>query len=154
MFKSRLKRIKITSGFTLIEVLIALLILAIGLLGIAALQFKGLRYSNDSFMRSQINFLAYDIADRMRTNNTLAANYLGNYVIPVNPGANACTQADGLVDAADAANDLGCWRNNVDNALPPGSTANITVAGTLYSVILSWTDREGDPHSVNYSFQP
>ena len=138
----------------MIEVLVALLILAIGLLGIAALQFKGLRYSNDSFMRSQINFLAYDIADRMRTNNTLAANYLGNYVVPAVGGANACNMATGLETAANATNDLGGWRNSLDAALPPGATADITIAGTLYSVILAWTDREGGTHSVNYSFQP
>ena len=152
--KSFSKSMRRTSlGFTLIEVLVALLILAIGLLGIAALQFKGLRYSNDSFMRSQISFLAYDIADRIRTNTDFQANYIGDYTVPAS-GTNACTQATGLQSAANATNDLNCWRNSVINALPPGSTANISQTGDLFSVILTWTDREGSAHNVNYTFQP
>ena len=131
----------------------ALLILAVGLLGIAALQFKGLRYSNDSFMRSQISFLAYDIADRMRSNAAMADDYLGDYAVPATP-VDTCNHTIGLETAANIANDLECWRTAVDNSLPPGSTANITVAGSLYSVILTWTDREGSAHNVNYSFQP
>ena len=137
------------SGFTLIEVLVALLVLAIGMLGIAALQFKAMRYSNDAFMRSHITFLAYDIADRIRANAANGADYLGNYTIPNNPGANACNQATG----ANAANDLGCWRNVVDSALPPGASANITQAGSLYTVSMGWTDREGQTHTIQYSFQ-
>ena len=80
MLSISLKRIN--DGFTLIEVLVALLILAVGLLGIAALQFKGMRYSNDAFMRSQITFLAYDIADRIRANAANGAAYTDqNYVV-------------------------------------------------------------------------
>ncbi len=137
-------------GFTLIEVLIALLILAIGVLGIAALQFKALKYSKDSFLRSQINFLAYDIADRMRANRTNATDYTGNYTVPTNTANNACVQNTG----ANAANDLGCWRNTVDIALPPGSTANITESAGLYTVSLGWTNREGETRVVTYTFNP
>ena len=137
------------NGFTLIEVLVAMLILAIGVLGIVALQFKGLRYSNDASLRGQINFLAYDISDRMRLNRTNAGAYAQNYTA----GANhtACVLATG----ANAANDLNCWYDSVTNALPPGSTANITgPTGGLYTVALGWTDRESQTHTVNYSFQP
>lgn len=139
-----------TLGFSLIEVLIALLILAIGVLGIAALQFKGLKYSHDAFIRSQINFLAYDITEMMRANRSDAASYVGNYTVPANSAANACNYAT----SATAANDLGCWRNRVDLAIPPGSTANITTFGSLYTVVLAWTDREGNTHTVNYTYQP
>lgn len=138
------------SGFSLIEVLVSLLILAIGVLGIVALQFKVLQYSHDANIRSQINYLAYDLVDRMRSNRTDAASYISNYTVPTTAGANACTQATG----ADAANDLACWHNTVDNGLPPTGTANITASGTLYTVALAWSDREGNPHTVNYSFQP
>jgi type IV pilus assembly protein PilV len=137
-------------GFSLIEVLIALLILAIGVLGIAALQFKGLRYSHDAFLRSQINFLAYDIGELMRANRSNAASYVGNYTVPAATGANACNYAT----ASTANNDLGCWHNRVDQAVPPGSTANITTFGNLYTVALAWTDREGATHTINYTFQP
>ena len=55
-------------GFTLLEVLIALLILSIGLLGLAALQTTGLRSNQMASMRTTATQLAYDIADRMRAN--------------------------------------------------------------------------------------
>jgi len=141
---------KFVRGFSLIEVLIALLILAIGVLGIAALQFKGLRYSHDSFLRSQINFLSYDIAELMRSNRSNAASYVGNYIVAVPTTAAACSYAT----ASTAVNDLGCWHRRVDAAIPPGSTANITTFGSLYTVALAWTDREGATHTINYTFQP
>ena len=59
---------KSQSGFTLLEVLIALLILSIGLLGLAALQTTGLRSNQMASMRTTATQLAYDIADRMRAN--------------------------------------------------------------------------------------
>lgn len=150
---------KFVRGFSLIEVLIALLILAIGVLGIAALQFKGLKYSHDSFLRSQINFLSYDIAELMRSNRSNAASYVGNYTVKVTTGANTAKGANtantcDYATASTAANDLGCWHNRVDAAIPPGSTANITAFGNLYTVALAWTDREGTTKTINYTFQP
>jgi type IV pilus assembly protein PilV len=56
------------SGFTLLEVLIALLILSIGLLGLAALQTTGLRSNQMASMRTLATQTAYDITDRMRAN--------------------------------------------------------------------------------------
>ena len=56
------------NGFTLIEVLIAVIILSIGLLGMAGIQIKGLRGTSSSTMRSQATILANDIAERMHVN--------------------------------------------------------------------------------------
>ena len=140
-------------GFTLIEVLVTLLILAIGLLGVAALQFRGLQYNQDAYVRSQVSFLAYDISDRMRMNRTNIANYApDNYtaqVIVGNSDNNDCDQTLG----SDKDNDLNCWHNNFERAMPPGSTANITTDGTYYTVALTWADRQGGSHVVNYTFQ-
>ena len=138
------------NGFSLIEVLIAMLILAIGVLGIAALQFKGLQYSNDAHFRSQISTLASDIADRMRINRLNAASYVATYTL-LTTKPTGCTEATG----AAATNDLACWRAQVWEALPPTSIANITQAGGgLYAVTLGWTDREGTSRNIAYTFQP
>jgi type IV pilus assembly protein PilV len=146
---SNLSIIKRTRGFTLIEVLVSLLILAIGVLGIIALQFKGLRYSYDANVRSQVTFLANDIADKMRLNKANAPAYVANYT--VDDAHVPCVYAT----ASDAANDLNCWHDFVDWALPPASTANITgPVGGLYTVALAWQDREGEIHTVTYSFLP
>ena len=56
------------TGFTLIEVLIAMIILAVGLLGLAGLQATSLRNNQSAYNRSVATQLAYDIADRMRAN--------------------------------------------------------------------------------------
>jgi type IV pilus assembly protein PilV len=136
-------------GFTLIEVLVSLLILAIGVLGIIALQFKGLKYSYDANVRSQITFLANDIADKMRLNFANADDYVADY--EAGDAHAACNHGT----ASDAVNDLNCWYDFVDATLPPGSAANITGPdGGLYTVSLGWTDREGETHTVTYSFQP
>jgi len=147
------------SGFTLIEVLVSLLILAIGLLGIAALQFKGLRYSNAAFIRSQINFLAYDIADRMRMNRANVDDYViwaytsdGELTGVYDPGL-----CNPLPPPGDARADLDCWKNNVNRALPAQGYVFIeSVFGNpnLYTVTFDWRDAEGENHIVAYTFQP
>jgi type IV pilus assembly protein PilV len=61
-------------GFTLIEVLVAMLILSIGLMGMAGLQAVSLKMNQSAHLSSQATFLAYDIMDRMRANRTAALN--------------------------------------------------------------------------------
>ena len=140
---------KSSRGFTLIEILVSLLILAIGVMGIIALQFKGLKFSYDANVRSQITFLANDISDRIRMNPANTVNYVSNYT------AGTAHTACNVLIANDAANDLNCWHDYVDAALPPGSNADISgPVGGLYTVSLGWTDREGQSHTVAYTFQP
>ncbi len=143
------------NGFTLIEVLVAMLIIAIGVLGITALQFKGLQYNQDAYFRTQVNLLAYDIADRMRLNAANAADYaanLTNYAVPTaEPGG--CSHTG--TAAVGAVNDLNCWKLQLYQNLPPGSIADINNDGAgLYTVAISWTDRQGDIHRLDYTFQP
>ncbi|MCS5712493.1 type IV pilus modification protein PilV [Candidatus Berkiella aquae] len=63
------------AGFTLLEVLIAIVVFSIGLLGLASLQVMGLRLNHDSLLRTVATIQANDMADRMRTN--VAATSLG-----------------------------------------------------------------------------
>ncbi len=138
-------------GFSLIEVLVALLILAIGVLGIAALQFKALRYSHDANLRTQISYLASDIADKMRINRNNIASYDGaSHSVDVTDLSNATCD---ITTGATAANDLNCWYNQIDSLLPHGSTAAINASGGLYTIALGWTDREGETHTVEYTIQ-
>jgi len=57
------------SGMTLIEVLVSVLILAVGLLGVAVIQLNALKYTDSSRMTSQASFIAYDMLDRIRANS-------------------------------------------------------------------------------------
>ena len=153
VFTSRLPRSG-EKGFSLIEILIAMLILAVGVLGIAALQFKGLQYSNDAHFRSQISNLVTDIADRMRINKTNAASYVSTYTLTTTRPS-GCNEVTG----ASATNDLNCWRGQVWDALPPLSKVNISDAGGgLYTITLGWPDREtvaaNDTRDLLFTFQP
>ncbi len=55
-------------GFSLVEVLVAMVIFAIGMLGIAGMQGIALKDNNDAYMRSLAVFFAYDMGDRIRAN--------------------------------------------------------------------------------------
>jgi len=103
-------------GFTLLEVLIALLVLSIGLLGLAALQTSGLRSNQMATMRTLATQIAYDMTDRMRANPTGVNN--SEYVITT-AQAPAATTATGT-----ALDDLTEWRAQV--ARLPGGLSSIT----------------------------
>ena len=140
-------------GFSLIEVLVTLLILAVGLMSIAALQFKGLQYSNDAYMRSSYNILVYDIMDRMRNNSGDIASYImSEYTIPV-------TAPSGCIEDTKptAANDLKCWQEQLHAHLPPGSEAEIekrtgTTGYDAYDISISWTSRDGLQNEIKHTF--
>lgn len=141
--------IRKNAGFTLIEVLIAVVILGLGLLGLAALEATSLANTQSAFNRSQATQLAYDIIDRMRTNAGQAASYVvtaaqlaaANCPNGSNP-CDACTSAANTCTPTQIAQkDLVEWRNGV-RALPQG-TASIAVNGGIYTVTISWDDTKG-----------
>lgn len=83
-------------GMTLIEVLIAIVIFAIGLLGIAALQVAGLRYTKGSQTRAIAAVQAENMVDRMRANaaGVVDDNYLNPAAESTDCGAGVCTAAE------------------------------------------------------------
>jgi type IV pilus assembly protein PilV len=119
------------SGFSIIEVLVALLVLAIGLLGLAALQAQGLRFNHDAYVRTQATHLAYDIIDRMRANRANVAAYTAP-----DPAA-GCDPTDATINM-----DLSCWYESLNRALP-GGDGLITANGVanFYDITVRWIDR-------------
>lgn len=99
-------------GFTLLEVLIALLVLSIGLLGLASLQTTGLRSNQMASMRTLVSQFAYDITDRMRVNPAGVDN--NEYVI-------ARTTAAAATPTTVAETDISEWRASVAR-LPNGQS--------------------------------
>lgn len=125
-----------SGGFTLLEVMIALLVLSIGLLGIAALQGVGLRSSHGAYLTSQASLLAYDMADRIRANPETPATYDGFDTATVDCGA--ALPAAPLADA-----DLSQWACAVQQLLPFGSATIAGVAGAnvdTYTITIVWED--------------
>ena len=148
----------IPKGFSLIEVLVALLVLSIGLLGLAALQTTSLKYNTDSYTRTQATLLAYDIIDRMRSN--LKGVDAGNYNVTSSTAAtkissyNSCKgSATGCGCDLSGANcsasnlalfDIGEWYEGLAATLPEASTYPATISATsrTVTVTIQWKDRE------------
>jgi len=118
-----------TGGFTLVEVLVALLILSIGMLGIAGLQTTSLRNKNNAYLRSQANVLAYDIIDRMRANRAAALATSYNINLGGSPSGSTV-----------AATDLAQWKSNLASALTNGDGAVTCTAAGLCSVTVQWDE--------------
>ncbi len=128
-------------GFSLMEVLVALLVLAIGLLGLAALQTQGLRFNQGAYVRSQATILAYDIMDSMRAARGNATNDLTSYEqVPADPDL-ACDPTAPSIDM-----DLSCWFDALVASLGTGATGSVTQqaapADDYWDVTVFWVDRE------------
>jgi type IV pilus assembly protein PilV len=121
-------------GFTFVEALVALLVLSIGLLGVAALQLTSLRSNHSSSLRSQATLLAYDIVDRMRANRTAALS--GAYNLEP---ANALDDESTVIREVD----LVRWRKSLSETLPSGvGSIESDIAGgiTTITVTIQWDD--------------
>lgn len=81
-------------GLGLIEVLIAVLVFAVGVLGMAAMQISAKRASYEATQRSMATSLARDIIERIRSNPDLLNSYqvtnIGQDALPPAPSAGAC----------------------------------------------------------------
>jgi len=125
-------------GVTLIEVMVSLIILAIGLLGIAALQGLGTKFGNKAYYRSQAIAQAYDLFDRMRANpgGVSASNYIQDPI----PGSYSSDCGSSACSAADLATyDLAAW-NTTNGVVLPGGTGAITVSGLDITVVVNWSE--------------
>jgi len=125
-------------GFTLIEVLIALVIMSIGMLGIAGLYVHSMQAGRTSLFRHHAVTLAGDVADRIRANPRAVAAYVAA------GGNNNCV--DGGVDCSPAemaANDIWLWDQQAANTLPNG-TVNIVVNNAIvpptYQITVTWNE--------------
>ena len=129
-------------GFTLIEVLIAMLVLAVGLLGLASLQAYSLRNTQSAYNRSLATELAYDLADRMRANNKPLGLAVYGSMQPTAAlaQANCVTVSNFCPPDVMAENDLYQWNLAVTTALPPGSSGVIAVVSNVYTITVSWND--------------
>jgi type IV pilus assembly protein PilV len=108
-------------GFTLVEVLVALVVLAVGLLGLAVLLVEGLQGSRNAIEHTQAVNLAADIAERMRSNRAAAAAYDTAEGTPEPRIEAACEDAAGPCDPrAMASHDLRLWLDAVAASLPEG----------------------------------
>ena len=135
-------------GFTLLEVMIAMVIFSIGLLGLAGLMAQSTSYNNSAQFRTQATFLAYDMLDRMRANPSEAANPTLRYNLNFGSTAGTTTcfaTTCSLTQLATA--DKGQWLTSVQTLLPNGDgkvTHDISSGtATIFIVEIRWDDPVG-----------
>jgi type IV pilus assembly protein PilV len=154
-----MKRLNRQSGFTMVEVLVALVVLAIGLLGIAALYLNSLQSGRTAIYRTEAVNLAADLADRIRMNRTAQAAYGTLYADVENPVA-ACATTGGCTDAELASTDLAAWKADIAQQLP-GGQGQVTVTAPFgvdepatYVVSIQWSEvGEALPVTFQIGFQ-
>ncbi|MBT2297934.1 type IV pilus modification protein PilV [Pseudomonas fluorescens] len=116
---------KAQEGMTLIEVLVAVLILGVGLLGAAMVQLNALKYTDSSRMTSQASFIAYDMLDRIRANSS--ADY--TVTPPSSPNLNVARDQD-LYD----------FKTNIVSFGGATATGTVALHQRVYTITISWDD--------------
>ena len=138
VIQTKMRNKKGSQGFSLLEVLIAMFVLSIGLLGLAALQTTSYKLNHQSYQRTQATTLLYDMVDRIRANatgsytQTLTA---GPITVTTNCSATTCTAKDM------AKYDSSQWINGITTNLAGGQGA-VATSGALnrFVVTISWVE--------------
>jgi len=129
---------KRVAGFTLVEVLIALIILSVGMLGIAGLYVHSMQAGRTSLFRHHAVTLAGDVADRIRANPRAAAAY------GLAGANNNCV--NGGIDCSPAqmaANDIDLWDQQAADTLPNGTVTVVfdnAVLPPTYEITVAWDE--------------
>ncbi|MTI63735.1 type IV pilus modification protein PilV [Methylophaga sp.] len=125
-------------GFTLVEVMVAVLVLAIGLLGMAHLHVTSMKVNQSAEFRSQATTLAANMFDRMRANQQAAKN--GDYALTLNtdPPASPSNVAE---------NDIAEWLTKLNNTLPQGDASIVCPAFAattefVCDITITWTEMQ------------
>jgi type IV pilus assembly protein PilV len=124
----------LSRGFSMIEVLVAVIVLSIGLLGLAGLQSVGLAHNQSASLRSTASIMAYGILDSMRANRLIADEGGYNHTLgdPAPVGTTIPEQ------------DVGAWINELEDRLPAGTGAiDIDAAGRI-TITIQWDDSRGE----------
>lgn len=127
MFYSSLSSNHRAKGSTLLEVLVSIVVLSIGLLGLAGLQATSMKSNHSAYMRSQATLLAYDLADRMRAARTASTPQVGT----------------GRFDDASLHVDRTSWNADLVNLLGPGAAGTVLRNSNVVTITIQWDDNRG-----------
>lgn len=138
------------AGFSLVEVLITLVIMSVGMLGIAGLYVQSMQAGRTSMLRHHAVTLAGDVADRIRANPAAAIAYID----PVGADNNCVLGGIDCTPAQMAANDILLWKTQASENLPGGDvtivfTAAVGFTPPNYQITVSWTE-PGEVPSPSY----
>lgn len=157
---------KQNSGFALIEVLVALIVMVVGIIGLLRLQAEGLKNSHSTYLKSQVVSLIDDMADRMRANETGLNNNRYNNVdtstVSTNPGYDCMTSFSGTsfanrCNGQELANyDIYAWGKALSAKLPVGQgtvVCNdvICTNNSNHTITVSWDDHRTGSADTEFS---
>ncbi|MET0533462.1 MAG: type IV pilus modification protein PilV [Steroidobacter sp.] len=130
-------------GFTLVEILVTVVLISVGLLGIAALQLQTLRGNQEAYVRSQASVLSADILDRMRAN--ASAFRAGGYDAGYNGTGDTSTRAG---------QDLAEWQTTINRTLPGGvevaaGRVERVAATQIVTITIRWRERATGDGTAN-----
>jgi type IV pilus assembly protein PilV len=136
-----------SAGFTIVELLVAFVVLSIGMLGIAGLFAVTLRSSGNAIQRVLAVDLASDIADRIRANRRAGNAYAADAAAT----DDKCVGESSVTCSADemARNDVWLWRQQIAQAFPGGTArgtigsraGSSSVAPSTYTIQIAWNER-------------
>lgn len=125
------------AGVGLIEIMVAVLVLGIGILGIASTQIISLQMNTQSQNRSQAVLLAEDILDRIRANSDNPGAYALAQGNAQGADNGACDTSFVPANASVSANDIAAWENSLA-CLLPAAERTVAVNGNTVTVTIDW----------------
>lgn len=135
-----------SSGFTMLEMLVSLVILSVGLLGVAILQTKGQQFNHMSYLYTQASYLAYDLMDRMRANETIAKTGGYQRQLPTELSSDCTKQT--CTSSQMVEFDLYSWKTLLEQTLP-GGEAQIVWSSPNYTISIKWLNDQKDESNKN-----
>lgn len=132
------------AGSSLIEVVVALFVLAVGMLGVLSMQVKSMQFSQSAYYYAQAVYLANDILEKMRSNPSMAASYLLE-LDDITPAATVdCSDAGVTCSSAELrSHDLKEWRDNVRDTLVSGKSS-VANNGDYYLITVQFDDSRSE----------
>lgn len=131
-------------GATMIEILVTVLILAVGLLGLAAMQVVSLKNVNNTQFRTLATMYAYDMSERMRSNQAgvEGGGYDDITGIEANPGCSSCNASQ--VAQLDAFEWNQLIKQDANSGGLPEGVGTVTADGNLFDITVSWKEQSRD----------
>ena len=152
------RKTKFQIGSSLVEVLVAMLIMAVGLLGLASLQVISIKNINNSQFRSLATTYAYDMVERMRSNPGGVSSNAYN-AIDGSETEPSCTSS--CSNAVIAQSDAYQWNSLISQAVNVGGLPNglgtVTGDGSSFVITISWDEQDRDSsgglvNNTNFTF--
>lgn len=142
------------SGISMVEVLVAIVVLSFGLLGLAGLQADGLRSNNNAYMKSQATLLAYDMLDRMRANLQGVESGFYDELFSTAPNDPDCISSGCSIEEM-SQHDAYEWSQKIAELLPNGQGKVIgSGSGSIFTITVMWDERRTGATGTDCSGNP